>query len=100
MRVFSRLGVEDHILNLDEARRCIDHQRFGVAGRNVGKFDLDARLRSLRCRIDRHCDLPDCNVDAVSLDEFQLGCALQDNLNGINVEVALQGQHRGLAVVK
>ena len=39
-------------------------------------------------------------VDAVSLDEFQLGCALQDNLNGINVEVALQGQHRGLVVVK
>jgi hypothetical protein len=89
------IHVEDHILNLDQARRSTDGQRLGVVGRDVGELDLDARLRRLGRRLDRHDDLPRGDIDVASLDQLWLRRTLQNNLRGVDVEVALQGPLRG-----
>ena len=64
--------------------------RFVVVGRHIREFDLNARFRRSRGRIDRHRDLPGSHSDWSFLDGPRAGWWFERDLIGTYAEITLQ----------
>jgi hypothetical protein len=91
--VFDR---EDDILYLHQSLRHPGHAGSVVVGWHIGKLDLGAGSRRVRCRTDRHDNLPSSHRCGIALYRHGICWLLEGDLIGINVEIAMQRSLRGL----